>query len=665
MKYLLSAIIFIMIGSLARLTGGEIDGNSTGIYAVTKFGNVPERLRRKGGAKDWDKVRYPTRSFLIKPIGLKAFEKPNYAKRYTRWIADMKKQGIEVIIRTDNRYSWKSRPTPKDTEMVKKGLVNFFKYVNPDDIYGISLGEENVAPPKFEAILNELYDFIKSKWPNLKVFQWYSTPIVAGCEAAVLKADGWIIDNYSMPNPRFRRTLMHYVVMGKPVLSGTEACNGTGLFSSKSRPAINNQYLKVWNNQYWNVWYTQLFTCREFDVPVWFFNLDTTVMKHATMGKDPFHQQIMYAISRYDKWLQTLPPGAFATADYSNAENMIEIVGDKQGKFKYEDDFKFSHFIDDAAIEGFMDFVWEPGKLKTRGYRKRNVHCSLTYELKSFFKLKNAKITLSGTAGKAVNGKIILSASKDGINYIKTAEITPGKEQCSVILDAKDKLDTKLWVRLEFRGNPGSIQAPATVLKKLSIHVNHEVPPDKIVHLSPPISSHGRRRGHYPIVEYFDDYKISGRYKFHTDVKLSDSAIFEQIKKSYCGITVKAPDRKRKRVTLDLIYHFVSKYPLNNIRLAVDGRCSSYGSDFSLAVSKDGKTWTNEVSGRKTLRIPPPFRSRQLRGTIEVALDNNKEYRNIKDFYVRIRLVNVSNKRYVWLRDFRLVAKTETAPPKK
>ena len=96
-----------------------------------------------------------------------------------------------------------------------------------DELYGVSLGEERGYWAEYD-YLSQLYDYVKLNWPELKVFQWLSTPLTP---PATLRADGFIYDYYTTDVTDWQNKMQAHLDTGKeliPVLWASPPLFGLG-----------------------------------------------------------------------------------------------------------------------------------------------------------------------------------------------------------------------------------------------------------------------------------------------------------------------------------------------------------------------------------------------------------------------------------------------------
>lgn len=100
----------------------------------------------------------------------------------------------------------------------KKGLDAFMAAVDQNELYAITLGEENIYWDGHEEILKQLYAYAKSKY-NVPVYQSYS-PYAhpPGFGWPNLPADGWMIDEYARGGASFEEFVRSYSIQQVPIV---------------------------------------------------------------------------------------------------------------------------------------------------------------------------------------------------------------------------------------------------------------------------------------------------------------------------------------------------------------------------------------------------------------------------------------------------------------
>jgi hypothetical protein len=104
-----------------------------------------------------------------------------------------------------------------------KALEQFLANINHEELYAISLGEENIPAADWVAALSDFYHRIKKKYPDLPVYQWYTCSSRAmarpGFSYPLLPSDGWLSDEYVATPDDFEQAMRRYRMIGLPVIN--------------------------------------------------------------------------------------------------------------------------------------------------------------------------------------------------------------------------------------------------------------------------------------------------------------------------------------------------------------------------------------------------------------------------------------------------------------
>jgi hypothetical protein len=260
----------------------------------------------------------------------------------------------------------------------------------PELIPSICLGEENVSSRN--AVFDALARHIRETY-GIPVFQFYSMPLPP---APDLTADGWVFDAYGMQDVQFRKHLMKFVVLGKPVVCIPWASDPhwRGWTRSENTAAMID---REWG---------QFPICMEFDVSCAVFSVagpgainpwlnsrtpDMIRLRNCLRTK----RQQMHALAADD-----LP---LATASFSARDRSVPVGGDADSPSVYEEHFSGFGWIHDADIQGFMNLRLT-SKPNSVGFLTMNtradevVRASLTWRFESYFPLEDVQVTLDAAA---------------------------------------------------------------------------------------------------------------------------------------------------------------------------------------------------------------------------------------------------------------------------
>ena len=333
----------------------------------------------------------------------------------------------------------------------------------PMDIIGVCFDEEETPILQENTVIsdlmhNELYDYIKSWWPVVDVYRWYTYNIKPlSFDAGVAeKCDGYIWDDYYSLDPvLMRRNVMLHAVTGKkylPVIWASEPGwpGGTSPwlpYDNDPCKTPEDQDLMVVNapnsvmEQYW---WNYVGVCREFGLPVCLFGVadagNTWDWVYDIGSVSPNHTYIREVLVEPTKLDMRLSNGArAATADYSNGDGVAVNTG---GAYNYTDNYKSRGTmiglgtIYDADIRGFSRMVQVPSSSGTVVTRASNAG---TLELIYRFYapaggLSGVSASLTGSVDPDQGGVNGVALSYDGgLEYTHLAESTPGVDTAEVL----------------------------------------------------------------------------------------------------------------------------------------------------------------------------------------------------------------------------------------
>ena len=266
----------------------------------------------------------------------------------------------------------------------------------PQLIPAVCLAEENTRD--LDPVLDGLARHIRETY-GIPVFQWYTDPAAPNPNLA---ADGWVFDAYFWEYPRFRRYLMKYVVLGKPVvctLWATDPHWPQWRQFPSTTDLINNVE-------------DQFRTCMEFNVSTALFAVAGPYGSFGTWRGAPGEDMIALR-----NWVQVkraqmhaFQPGdlPLASANFSSRErHAVQVGGDPDAPSVYEEGFAGFQWLHDANIEGLLDLKLSsapeqvPGILLAETQPGRATEAALTYRFESYLPLAGISADLAAAAPAA------------------------------------------------------------------------------------------------------------------------------------------------------------------------------------------------------------------------------------------------------------------------
>lgn len=486
------------------------------------------------------------------------------------------------------------------------------------DFCGIVLAEENVFYSGRPAVLAELYRRIKAKY-TVDVWQWWSPMTAVPGSGGWIPADGWVVDPYFKQNPEFRRYIRKYLATGLPLVVMPWAST-----TAKSPPMTPAQ---------WQINNDQLDVAVEFNLPVafyWTYGLGTSGGTSCNYGCDRGHPKTEW--DRINQWVwdyisrvRAIPRdyAGLDSADIGRGDTLEIGVTGENNRLVYTDDYGSSKCIDDASMAGFRDLVMDGESLSARGFRGRDTDASLTYYFAGDFPATSPKVAVSATTNKAMGGQVEIALSANGKTWPHSVASSSAESQRLELSSDGDKQFASLhefWVRIRLSSAAGSDPAPPAGIDDLRIEAGVLTPKEPSVRLKPLPENPDT-------LIYEDDFQTQ-KYR-STTTRTNDNHL--EWRRGAIGVRMR-PGGSHP----GLVWHVKTDDPLHNIVVDVTGQANngSLGTNHFLDVSTDGKTWSNEVStaGRK-------YNVSGWAGHgLMIDLSENAQFREIREFYVRLRL---------------------------
>jgi hypothetical protein len=462
----------------------------SGLYCTLSFAGVTNMLtldRAAGPDSPWN--------FYI--FGMNDPARPEDAKLIERMAANGKK----VILRVDV-----GRLAPNaQVDIMEQRLLEMLRGLDPEWVYAITLGEEQVFWNGWTQALTELYHRAKKHWPTLPVYQWWSpmeVPNVRGTSAWVaLPADGWVIDLYGRHREEFEKKLIMTLETGRQVIHI--------VWSSPDWPEFCGA--KSWDEGGRQVFEDQVEICRSYNVPVAHFctqaavrNKEGKVVEQIRSGWNAVNP-IVRSWYRYIEVMaensRRLPDTAigFRTLDKRVFDWAHGIDRPPALRFKLDERerkqvsvrvdlskiplkpgehlvplgeagrfFKMTCILDGSAsdLKPGMVVVANPG---------RAVAVSITFRIEPVCPVTDLSVSANAQAPGGMRGSATASASMDGKEWSQTLQSDPKKPNHSLTLrrpgaesvTAFAFSQEPIWIRVQLQANGGPETNPVARLDEL------------------------------------------------------------------------------------------------------------------------------------------------------------------------------------------------------
>ena len=468
------------------------------------------------------------------------------------------------------------------------------------NIYAIILNEENVTWNNGLAILNSLYDHIKSRY-DVSVYQWLTPPNKA--PHPKLRADGWVINPYGARKKVFRRRLMKHLVTGKPVIN----C----IWASEAHHRFGD-FEKMWPSSQ-----EQVEVCKEFNIPMFFYCVDNKYKSASVWlnSNDPeivkwreWFFKVLEEAHKIDTSKLPLP-----SANFSEGRK-IEISRDEEGNYLYKEDFDSYKFIDDSTIEGFLSLRLDGARDVLQVVSSIfQAQPSLTYQFFSIYDIHNVKTILDINYLSEGSGCEV-GFSKDGKNWAKEMRKKTGRWEINYATGATKNF----WVKIIFPSS-GEKDKLVAELNKLEIEAQVEIREQDKILLRP-------EKG---VVKYTEDF-TSQKY-LHMAEKIVNS---ERLEWQPGRVFIRG--KKGGATRSEIIYHFYTTEPINLTSVNFEGYAhKDLWGNVTLALSRDGIKWEKKASIEEQSAYK---NKKRFSGIIEVKLEEEASYQNIQDLWIKFTL---------------------------
>ena len=343
----------------------------------------------------------------------------------------------------------------------------------PELIPAICLGEENVSSR--DPVLDGLARHVRETC-RIPVFQFYSMPLAPNPD---LTADGWVFDAYGMQDVAFRKHLMKFVALGKPVVCIPWASDPhwPGWTRSKNAAAM---FDREWH---------QFPICMEFDVSCAVFAVAGPGAMNPWLSiQTPDMIKLRNWLRNKRRQMHALKPDdlPLPTANFSARDRSVPAGGETGSSSVYEEDFSGFDWIHDADIQGFLNLRLtsrpEPsGYLQLKTRPQERVRASLTWRFESYFPLQTVKVMLDAVAPSDADcaNSLMIGTDEFGRDWVCRTVQTDAGGIRSLVLDAQKNLRGRrtFYVRLDMENRAERKGLSGNQVDRLRVECVHQSPP--------------------------------------------------------------------------------------------------------------------------------------------------------------------------------------------
>lgn len=514
---------------------------------------------------------------------------PEGADTYRKLVHNAKQRGQVVTV---GLYTWDRVSHKKPLEQVFADTDAILDALDLGEVDIIHLNEEEVDWQGGFDYLNAIYDHIKARYRK-PVYQWYSMPMGPRCDQ---KADGWILDAYGMDYATFRKHLMRFLVLDKPVIVCVNATPGVNTFQCSQE---------------------QVRVCEEFNVPVFYFCV------HSRLGSINYWLSTDHPeTAGWRSWFfdvlrhcHALKPGALPTpeAQFSHS-GPVELAGDAQNAIRFSEDFSTDRFLRQATLQGFMNLAWSSQEkavwLKASG---KPSSAELLYHFTSPFALRSPEVRVSAT------GHVAVAMSADGNGWTEGPRLP-------------ELNGHNFWARITL--SAPATRKPTAYLRGIEVTGGFAGPEQHAMPLLPVVKDDEifdeTLEGD---VLYRDDF-AAPRYLHIGEISGGEDLRWQPGELAIQGVAGRA-------VRVEVKQHFASQRPLNLARVSLTNTSAgALGGHDELAFSLDGKTSLASATSAGKGRASDGLFS----GELVLELANEPQAQGVREFWVHLLMANTSGK---------------------
>ena len=361
------------------------------------------------------------------------------------------------------------------TEEYYQGLVTFLENVDRDELYAVTLSEENIFWNGEHERLTRHYRRLKKRFPDLPVFQWYSNSSRGtawpGFLYPWLPADGWIIDEYYAEPRDFEQEVRRYRMLGLPLIqlgyaAPVEAAKHP---ISAYHPSLLQGQLRV---------------ARKYNVPFAYYCWEGGMPKRTFAWAETAEEASRKALSLVlDEAQKAREVPLEDMLDWDDARKPVKTVlrEDGEGTLSYREDYDLRMTPKDTAPEhdfmarsltrGLRHMRWtpQPSRIVVKSDGRGPVDASITNHWTT---PNGERCRFSASANVTIEAEasveLIFEVSTNGYDWIKrTAKVVDGVAQVDVPTG-----DTGLYTRLRIAGGTAKAGEPLAAIDWIEVRGN-------------------------------------------------------------------------------------------------------------------------------------------------------------------------------------------------
>jgi len=344
----------------------------------------------------------------------------------------------------------------------------FFDDVVKEDVYAITIGEEQIFWESREAQLNRLYEEIKARHPDLPVYQWYSPSSqgsIPGQSWPNLKADGWVADEYFLDQPLMEQGMRGFRILRKPIVQIIWASEASTI------PFIPARFQE------------QLDVCEKYNIPAGYFTYSGDVAWGWSEDASPSLK------AKFDLVLQATTNAAASgepdlqtwdTVPWTLPATPLAFSSHTDSTPSFGEEYATSRnlvFVNDAAVTGFADLSWDSIAVELRPREAGASQATVCFLLESPFAISELRVNATGFDVPGKSAVVSMDVLDMNGGLIQSTTLTPGGTALGLVVPGTSFTDTIFKVAYTLGGTAGATGDLIAGIDTIDVEADVQLPP--------------------------------------------------------------------------------------------------------------------------------------------------------------------------------------------
>jgi hypothetical protein len=497
--------------------------------------------------------------------------------------------------------------TPQSTDAELDAFVRvigeFFAQVDINELYAVTLSEEQIFWNGHAENLTRLYDKLKAKY-DVPVYQWYS-PSSTGSAPGIsgypnLKADGWIADEYFLDQPDMERAMRAYTVLQKPFIQIIWAGG-----EKNSVPFISTRFA------------TQFQVTGKYNVPTGYFTYygeggSWGWQAHAPQSLTNIFAAVLQNVTQAETY-SGVDQGSWDITPWTTPAIKLAFNKSDSTVATYRENHREDRvvrFINDAQIKGFANVNWDSSPVQLRPRQGGQASASVSYTFESPFKMSLLKVASSGQIAGGSDATLTMSVVDAASGkVIKTAKLAGNEGNLKLVVPGSQVSGQQFKIVFDMSGTARSAGDILAGFNFIDVQADVVMPREKVITLAPDAAG---------VVLHEED--LSSMRIYHTaEIKNLADVIYTPV-----GLHCNSPGR-----AVEVIQKFQSPVEVDINRLCVRGHADEVGQGARLGIGVS-------LDGREMLA--KSYSSGSFNGQLEINSTAFAKPIRGKEFYVHLFL---------------------------